>query len=82
MLILGALAVLTLAALAQRGRFRSPFGSGDEAVMAAREADFHFIRLQYTDFAAIFKLLADVEKVRCLGGGPLRRGIGLARVCS
>jgi hypothetical protein len=48
-LILGALAVLTLGALAQRNRFRSPFGSGDEAVMAAREADFHFIRLQYTD---------------------------------
>jgi hypothetical protein len=48
-LILGAVAVLTLAALAQRNRFRSPFGGGEEAVMAAREADFHFIRLQYTD---------------------------------
>src|SRR5712691_3990489 len=47
--ILGAIALLTLAGLAQRNRFRSPFGGGEEAVMAAREADFHFIRLQYTD---------------------------------
>ena len=48
-LILGALAVLALAALAQRGRFRAPFGDDNEAVMPPREADFHFIRLQYTD---------------------------------
>lgn len=48
-LILGALALLTLAALAQRGRFRSPFGGDNEPVMEAREADFHFIRVQYTD---------------------------------
>jgi hypothetical protein len=48
-LILGAFAVLMLAALAQRSRFRAPFGEDNEAVMAARDADFHFIRLQYTD---------------------------------
>jgi uncharacterized protein DUF4159 len=48
-LILGALTILTMAALAQRNRFRSPFGGDDEPVMPPREADFHFIRLQYTD---------------------------------
>jgi hypothetical protein len=48
--ILIALAVVTLAAMAQRGRFQR---NGDEdeydAVAAARDAEFHFIRLEYTD---------------------------------
>src|SRR5437764_2002713 len=42
-------AALAIAAQAQRGRLRAPFGGGDESASAAREAEFHFIRLQYTD---------------------------------
>jgi hypothetical protein len=44
-----AIGALAIAAQAQRGRFRAPFGGDDEALMAAREAEFHFIRVQYTD---------------------------------
>src|ERR1700691_4124332 len=47
---LGALSLVALAAVAQRGRFQR---NGDEdeydAVAAAREAEFHFIRMEYTD---------------------------------
>jgi hypothetical protein len=47
---LGALSLIALAAVAQRGRFQR---NGDEdeydTVAAAHEAEFHFIRLEYTD---------------------------------
>ena len=57
---LGALLLIAIAGLAQRGRFggNGGFGGGfgaipgpsdDEAVMPARDAEFHFIRLEYTD---------------------------------
>jgi hypothetical protein len=44
---LAALLLITSAGLAQRGRF--PEREEDDAPMAAREAEFHFIRLEYTD---------------------------------
>jgi Domain of unknown function (DUF4159) len=44
-----ALCLVALAALAQRGRSRVYSGDDDEPAIAAREAEFHFIRIQYTD---------------------------------
>jgi hypothetical protein len=50
-LALGALLLIAAAGLAQRGRF----GGGpqqrddDEALMPAKEAEYHFIRMEYTD---------------------------------
>src|SRR5689334_9197642 len=40
-------ALLTLAATAQRGRFQER--GLDDAPMPAREAEYHFIRMEYTD---------------------------------
>ena len=44
---LGALLWLSIAGLAQRGRFREP--DDDETPVAVRNAEFHFIRVEYTD---------------------------------
>jgi hypothetical protein len=44
---LGALALIAVAGLAQRGRLRAP--DDDEAALPAREAEFHFLRVEYTD---------------------------------
>src|SRR5260370_27318282 len=44
---LGVLAWIAIAALAQRGRFQSR--DDDETPIAARNAEFHFLRVQYTD---------------------------------
>lgn len=43
------LLLVAVVALAQRGRFREPAADDDEATAPAREADFHFIRVEYTD---------------------------------
>src|ERR1022692_4746560 len=43
-----ALLLLTFAALGQRGRSRTP-DDDDEPAIAAREAEFHFLRVEYTD---------------------------------
>jgi hypothetical protein len=47
-LALGALLTIALGALAQRGG-RVPERDDDEALLPARSAEFHFIRLEYTD---------------------------------
>jgi hypothetical protein len=44
-----ALCLVALAAIAQRGHSRAYSGEDDESAIAAREAEFHFIRIQYTD---------------------------------
>jgi uncharacterized protein DUF4159 len=44
---LGALLLIAMAGLSQRGRFREP--DDDEAPMPAHAAEFHFLRVQYTD---------------------------------
>lgn len=46
---LGALAVLALAAAAQRGRFRFELPESESAETPPRAAEFHFIRMEYTD---------------------------------
>ncbi len=48
-LIASGVAVLfALAALPQRGRYSEP-SSEDDPAIAAREAEFHFLRVEYTD---------------------------------
>ena len=48
-LIASGVAVLfALAALPQRGRYRE-LSSEDDPSIAAREAEFHFLRVEYTD---------------------------------
>jgi hypothetical protein len=44
---LGALALVAIAGLAQRGRLRSL--DDDETPLPRRDAEFHFLRVQYTD---------------------------------
>ncbi len=51
-LALGILLLLAAVGLAQRGRFgggRLPQNDDDEAPLPAKEAEFHFIRVEYTD---------------------------------
>ena len=49
LLLSGAALCLLGAALAQRGRARVYNSDDDEPPIAAREAEFHFIRVEYTD---------------------------------
>jgi len=44
-----ALCLLTVAMLGQRGRNRVYNSDDEEPAIAAREAEFHFLRVQYTD---------------------------------
>ena len=46
---LGSLFLIALAALPQRGRFRFDAPEDDAPGMPPREAEFHFLRLEYTD---------------------------------
>src|SRR5437588_6167373 len=43
----GAVALIAIAGFAQRGRLRAP--DDDETPLPARNAEFHFLRMQYTD---------------------------------
>src|SRR6202163_2324666 len=50
-LLIVAIAFVAIAAFAQRGRFEAPGGAQreDEKRAPARNAEFHFLRLEYTD---------------------------------
>ncbi|MCZ2148675.1 MAG: DUF4159 domain-containing protein [Bryobacterales bacterium] len=47
--ILGALFLIAVAAFAQRGRFGFRAADEDDAPMPVRAAEFHFLRVEYTD---------------------------------
>jgi hypothetical protein len=52
---LGVVLLLAIAALAQRGGGRFGQREEDDAPMPAREAEFHFIRVEYTDFPQVHR---------------------------